>query len=130
MLQTFKHVLTTDGNYDSIIVFYNLVFMQKLKTNILQYASTRVSYLHRSTSLDSTVHTTVRLTCMSFSLWVSTATHTLSHPPNTSQPIQVPQFTFARACEQQRLHLTHEKPTYVSRHHDSSLSVSLGPKLK
>lgn len=41
-LQTFKHVLTTDGNYDSIIVFYNLVFMQKLKTNILQYASTRV----------------------------------------------------------------------------------------
>uniref|UniRef100_A0A674MNT5 Retinoblastoma 1 n=1 Tax=Takifugu rubripes TaxID=31033 RepID=A0A674MNT5_TAKRU len=38
---TFKHVLTTDGNYDSIIVFYNLVFMQKLKTNILQYASTR-----------------------------------------------------------------------------------------
>lgn len=41
-MQTFKHVLTTEGNYDSIIVFYNLVFMQKLKTNILQYASTRV----------------------------------------------------------------------------------------
>lgn len=48
MLQTFKHVLTTDGNYDSIIVFYNLVFMQKLKTNILQYASTRVR--HTSTA--------------------------------------------------------------------------------
>lgn len=43
-LQTFKHVLTTEGNYDSIIGFYNLVFMQKLKTNILQYASTRVRH--------------------------------------------------------------------------------------
>ncbi|KAL6098929.1 rb1 [Pungitius sinensis] len=39
--ETFKHVLITEGHYDSIIVFYNLVFMQKLKTNILQYASTR-----------------------------------------------------------------------------------------
>ncbi|RVE63674.1 hypothetical protein OJAV_G00138810 [Oryzias javanicus] len=39
--ETFKHVLITDGQYDSIIVFYNQVFMQKLKTNILQYASTR-----------------------------------------------------------------------------------------
>uniref|UniRef100_A0A672JTB8 Retinoblastoma-associated protein n=1 Tax=Salarias fasciatus TaxID=181472 RepID=A0A672JTB8_SALFA len=39
--ETFKHVLITDGHYDSIIVFYNQVFMQKLKTNILQYASTR-----------------------------------------------------------------------------------------
>uniref|UniRef100_A0A3Q4N1C7 Retinoblastoma 1 n=1 Tax=Neolamprologus brichardi TaxID=32507 RepID=A0A3Q4N1C7_NEOBR len=38
---TFKHVLITEGHYDSIIVFYNQVFMQKLKTNILQYASTR-----------------------------------------------------------------------------------------
>lgn len=43
MLQTFKHVLITEGHYDSIIVFYNQVFMQRLKTNILQYASTRVS---------------------------------------------------------------------------------------
>lgn len=41
-LQTFKHVLITEGHYDSIIGFYNQVFMQKLKTNILQYASTRV----------------------------------------------------------------------------------------
>lgn len=41
-LQTFKHVLIREGQYDSIIVFYNLVFMQKLKTNILQYASPRV----------------------------------------------------------------------------------------
>lgn len=40
--QTFKRVLIRDGQYDSIIVFYNLVFMQKLKTNILQYASSRV----------------------------------------------------------------------------------------
>ncbi|XP_069581628.1 retinoblastoma-associated protein isoform X2 [Brachyistius frenatus] len=39
--ETFKHVLITENHYDSIIVFYNQVFMQKLKTNILQYASTR-----------------------------------------------------------------------------------------
>lgn len=39
--ETFKHVLISEGHYDSIIVFYNQVFMQKLKTNILQYASTR-----------------------------------------------------------------------------------------
>ncbi|XP_034539381.1 retinoblastoma-associated protein [Notolabrus celidotus] len=39
--ETFKHVLMSEGHYDSIIVFYNQVFMQKLKTNILQYASTR-----------------------------------------------------------------------------------------
>lgn len=42
VLQTFKHVLITEGHYDSIISFYNQVFMQKLKTNILQYASNRV----------------------------------------------------------------------------------------
>ncbi|MEE6471206.1 hypothetical protein FKM82_009212 [Ascaphus truei] len=40
--ETFKHVLIREGQHDSIIVFYNLVFMQKLKSNILQYASTRV----------------------------------------------------------------------------------------
>ncbi|XP_039601786.1 retinoblastoma-associated protein [Polypterus senegalus] len=39
--ETFKRVLIREGQYDSIIVFYNLVFMQKLKTNILQYASSR-----------------------------------------------------------------------------------------
>nr|XP_057943789.1 retinoblastoma-associated protein [Doryrhamphus excisus] len=39
--ETFKHVLITEGHYDSIIVFYNQVFMQRLKTNILQYASQR-----------------------------------------------------------------------------------------
>ncbi|XP_063190366.1 retinoblastoma-associated protein isoform X2 [Chroicocephalus ridibundus] len=39
--ETFKRVLIRDEQYDSIIVFYNLVFMQKLKTNILQYASNR-----------------------------------------------------------------------------------------
>uniref|UniRef100_UPI003AAFA32C retinoblastoma-associated protein isoform X1 n=1 Tax=Centroberyx gerrardi TaxID=166262 RepID=UPI003AAFA32C len=39
--ETFKQVLISEGHYDSIIVFYNQVFMQKLKTNILQYASTR-----------------------------------------------------------------------------------------
>lgn len=38
-------MLITEGHYDSIIVFYNQVFMQKLKTNILQYASTRVRHL-------------------------------------------------------------------------------------
>ncbi len=42
MCQTFKRVLIREGQYDSIIVFYNLVFMQKLKTNILQYSSPRV----------------------------------------------------------------------------------------
>lgn len=48
MCQTFKRVLIREGQYDSIIVFYNLVFMQKLKTNILQYSSPRVrcSLLH------------------------------------------------------------------------------------
>ncbi|KAG7516022.1 retinoblastoma-associated protein [Solea senegalensis] len=39
--ETFKHVLITEAHYDSIIVFYNQVFMQRLKTNILQYASPR-----------------------------------------------------------------------------------------
>lgn len=39
--ETFKRVLIREGQFDSIIVFYNLVFMQKLKTNILQYASPR-----------------------------------------------------------------------------------------
>ncbi|OWK56217.1 Retinoblastoma-associated protein [Lonchura striata] len=39
--ETFKRVLIREEKYDSIIVFYNLVFMQKLKTNILQYASSR-----------------------------------------------------------------------------------------
>ncbi|KAM4796010.1 retinoblastoma-associated protein [Rhinophrynus dorsalis] len=39
--ETFKHVLIREGKHDSIIVFYNLVFMQKLKGNILQYGSTR-----------------------------------------------------------------------------------------
>ncbi|KAM3600922.1 uncharacterized protein V6R79_004617 [Siganus canaliculatus] len=39
--ETFKHVLISESHYDSIIVFYNQVFMQRLKTNILQYASTR-----------------------------------------------------------------------------------------
>uniref|UniRef100_A0AAQ5BH24 Retinoblastoma-associated protein n=1 Tax=Homo sapiens TaxID=9606 RepID=A0AAQ5BH24_HUMAN len=40
--ETFKRVLIKEEEYDSIIVFYNSVFMQRLKTNILQYASTRV----------------------------------------------------------------------------------------
>lgn len=58
VLQTFKHVLINEGNYDSIIGFYNQVFMQKLKTNILQYASTRVGRnLPRQGS-----HTDLRLT--------------------------------------------------------------------
>ncbi|KAM3853521.1 retinoblastoma-associated protein isoform 1-T1 [Vipera latastei] len=39
--ETFKCVLIREGQYDSIIVFYNTVFMQRLKTNILQYASNR-----------------------------------------------------------------------------------------
>lgn len=39
--ETFKRVLIRDGLHDSIIVFYNLAFMQKLKTNILQYATLR-----------------------------------------------------------------------------------------
>ncbi|CAN0381836.1 unnamed protein product [Lampetra fluviatilis] len=36
---TFKHVLIRENQYDSIIVFYNLVFMQRLKANILQFVS-------------------------------------------------------------------------------------------
>ncbi|ETE72901.1 Retinoblastoma-associated protein, partial [Ophiophagus hannah] len=39
--ETFKCVLIREGQYDSIIVFYNMVFMQRLKTNILQYASNK-----------------------------------------------------------------------------------------
>ncbi|XP_033027496.1 retinoblastoma-associated protein [Lacerta agilis] len=39
--ETFKCVLVGEGRYDSIIVFYNSIFMQKLKTNILQYASNK-----------------------------------------------------------------------------------------
>lgn len=39
--ETFKRVLIREEEHDSIIVFYNSVFMQRLKTNILQYASTR-----------------------------------------------------------------------------------------
>ncbi|TRZ03282.1 hypothetical protein DNTS_006714 [Danionella cerebrum] len=39
--ETFKRVLIREGQFDSIIVFYNLVFMQRLKTNILQYSSPR-----------------------------------------------------------------------------------------
>uniref|UniRef100_A0A8C4ZQP1 Retinoblastoma 1 n=1 Tax=Gadus morhua TaxID=8049 RepID=A0A8C4ZQP1_GADMO len=45
--ETFKHVLITEGtelrgpHHDSIIIFYNQVFMQKLKNNIMQYASAR-----------------------------------------------------------------------------------------
>ncbi|CAL8267872.1 unnamed protein product [Merluccius merluccius] len=45
--ETFKHVLISEGqelrgpHHDSIIVFYNQVFMQKLKINILQYSSPR-----------------------------------------------------------------------------------------
>uniref|UniRef100_UPI0039FDE1C4 Retinoblastoma-associated protein n=1 Tax=Homo sapiens TaxID=9606 RepID=UPI0039FDE1C4 len=39
--ETFKRVLIKEEEYDYIIVFYNSVFMQRLKTNILQYASTR-----------------------------------------------------------------------------------------
>ncbi|XP_053311514.1 retinoblastoma-associated protein [Spea bombifrons] len=39
--ETFKHVLVREGKHDSIIVFYNLVFMLKLKSVILQYASNR-----------------------------------------------------------------------------------------
>ncbi|GAB1299083.1 Retinoblastoma-associated protein [Apodemus speciosus] len=39
--ETFKRVLIREEEFDSIIVFYNSVFMQRLKTNILQYASTR-----------------------------------------------------------------------------------------
>uniref|UniRef100_A0A8D3E3Y9 Retinoblastoma-associated protein n=1 Tax=Scophthalmus maximus TaxID=52904 RepID=A0A8D3E3Y9_SCOMX len=65
--ETFKHVLITEGHYDSIIVFYNQVFMQKLKTNILQYASTRVR--------------------------LCPSAYTLSNSTNTTQPLQVPEFT-------------------------------------
>uniref|UniRef100_A0A4W3H2A0 Retinoblastoma 1 n=1 Tax=Callorhinchus milii TaxID=7868 RepID=A0A4W3H2A0_CALMI len=39
--ETFKKVLIREGQSDSIIGFYNVVFMQTLKTNILQYASPR-----------------------------------------------------------------------------------------
>ncbi|XP_075389365.1 retinoblastoma-associated protein isoform X1 [Tenrec ecaudatus] len=52
--ETFKRVLIRGEEYDSIIVFYNSVFMQRLKTNILQYASTRppalspIPYIPRS----------------------------------------------------------------------------------
>lgn len=117
-LQTFKHVLITEGHYDSIICFYNQVFMQKLKTNILQYASNRVG-----PSLDSEQRTLLgdplclkppAPRCSA----PPTAAHSLSHPPNTTQSLQVPQLATARPGEQQRLHLAHEEPA-----HDSSIQV-------
>uniref|UniRef100_UPI00358FD9E0 retinoblastoma-associated protein-like n=1 Tax=Myxine glutinosa TaxID=7769 RepID=UPI00358FD9E0 len=39
--KTFRQVLIRDGKFDTIIVFYNLVFMQRLKNNILSLASTQ-----------------------------------------------------------------------------------------
>lgn len=130
MLQTFKYVLITEGHYDSIIVFYNQVFMQKLKTNILQYASTRVRLLpmkDRQFNLNN-IHSQINVHAYdthSFLLFVFfAAAHPLSNPTNTTQPLQVPKFTFARAWEQQRVHLPSEKPTHVPGYHDSSLPVS------
>lgn len=39
--QVFKRVLINDSDYDSIIAFYNKVYMQSLKSFILQYSSSR-----------------------------------------------------------------------------------------
>ena len=40
--QVYKSVLMTNGEYDSIIAFYNRIFMQSLKTFIMQFANSRV----------------------------------------------------------------------------------------
>jgi len=40
--QVFKSVLITNGEFDSIIAFYNRIFMQSLKTFVMQFASSRV----------------------------------------------------------------------------------------
>lgn len=41
--QVFKRVLVSGTERDSIIAFYNKVFMQSLKAYILQYSSSKVS---------------------------------------------------------------------------------------
>lgn len=56
--------------------------------------------------------------------FVFVATHSLSNPTNTTQPLQVPQFTSTSAWEQQRVYLPSEKPAHVPGYHDSSLQVS------
>jgi len=38
----YKSVLMTSGEYDSIIAFYNRLFMQSLKTFVMQFANNRV----------------------------------------------------------------------------------------
>ena len=42
LYQVYKSVLMTNGEYDSIIAFYNRIFMQSLKTFIVQFATSRV----------------------------------------------------------------------------------------
>lgn len=100
--------------------------MQKLKTNILQYASNRViSKLLSSRKWFLTVNVSpvnpsppllnpLAPRCSA----LPTAAHSLSHPANTTQPLQVPQLATACPREQQRLHLAHEEPA-----HDSSIQV-------
>lgn len=126
LLQTFKHVLITEGHYDSIICFYNQVFMQKLKTNILQYASNRVGGKlpqSKEVMLDcDRLASDPRLTRWHFAA-LPTAAHSLSHPANAAQPLQVPQLATARPGEQQRLHLAHEEPAHVAWSHDSAIQV-------
>lgn len=90
LLQTFKHVLITEGHYDSIIVFYNQVFMQKLKTNILQYASTRVRHLPSQRprfDFDTSDQWLCILYLLIIVFFFSLAAYSLSNPTNTTQPL-------------------------------------------
>lgn len=57
-------------------------------------------------------------------VFVFAAAPPLANPANTTQPVQAPQLTSARAWEQQRVHLPAEKPTHVPEYHDSSHQVS------
>lgn len=116
-------MLITEGQYDSIIVFYNQVFMQKLKTNILQYASTRVRNLR---SVSAVLYYYHKCTCLTYAAVLSffPATYSFSDPSDPMQPLQVPQLPSACAGKQQRVHLSSKKPTHVSGYDDSSLQVS------
>lgn len=57
--------------------------------------------------------------CLAFA-----ATHPLPNPTNPTQPLQIPQLTFACARKQQRVHLPPEKPAHVPGYHDPTLQVS------
>jgi len=43
LCKVYKSVLMSNGEFDSIIAFYNRIFMQSLKTFVMQFANTRTT---------------------------------------------------------------------------------------